>query len=543
MPTIKPYQQQVSPEGSLGGRQASGSDFGGVGLQQLGQAAMGAGVNLARAEAIAEHARGQKEATDAAVWLSQTQTILATGLDEDAKSWKPGMDSVQQVTVGKATSMFDRGLEQFTTEPGRATYRTHAASIMAQFSQISGTMQSKLDGQAAVEQRETYVDTKSAFLQIHPAYAQLEIDTAAAVMGDPKGLYARVGAVLQQKGVRETQERLAVSAVQGLIRQTPLLAEETLNNPELAEDKTYGWISKHIPQEKMGPLLEHARGMADLEVRKLGQAEAAEAKAKDIEWKATLGQATVQWLTAQSGPHYNPAQTKREVITFFQENPTAVVAHPEMVRATLSAIDADIAEQKSGKKAGNTDLEDRLTTGIINGTITDLTPVLRARAQADNPISTEQMRRIEAVFRDQTSPEGRSLNEARQSAFKAVEQFIAPRDKFGSFTDTSMVFQVERAKQYAVGREAQYRKEHKSVFPLYDISSPEYLFTPERVAPFMRSMTDRMDTALKLMFPNAGEGTNPSAAPAPGTPTAPKKDTRPSLGGILFKHLAPKGQP
>lgn len=55
MPTIRPYQSQVAPEGGLPSRQASGSDFGSTGLQHLGQAVSGAGQDLARGIAIEVH--------------------------------------------------------------------------------------------------------------------------------------------------------------------------------------------------------------------------------------------------------------------------------------------------------------------------------------------------------------------------------------------------------------------------------------------------------------------------------------------------------
>lgn len=524
MPVIKPYQQQIAAEGSIGGRQASGADFGGPGLHNLGQGVVSAGIDLARTSAILQHGLAQKEATNAAIYVSELQTSAANTLDADALAWKPGMDSVPGVTMGKVKGMLDQGAGQFTTALGQDTYRKHAASMTAHFAEISGNIQAKLDGQAAVLQRGTLIDNKGVFLQTHPAYAPIVLDEMAQILGSSNGIYAKQGALVQQKGVQEAQEKVAVSGVQGLIRMTPLLAEQILTDPNLATNETYGWITKHVPQEKLGPLIDHARVMGALEVHKKDLAVAAFAKAEDTKQKEILGQSTVNWINEQANSQYNPAQTKRDTIQFFQQHPDAVAAHPEMVRATLGAIDSDIAEQKAGKAHGNLDLEHTLATGIINGTITDTTPILQGRAQLANPLSTEQMTRLTHMLRDRTSPEGQSLNEKRQSAFKMMEQILAPRDKFGAFVDTSMAYQVELAKQFADVREAQFRKEKKDVFSLYNPTSPDYVFSPENLAQFSRSMADRMKNAVErlgLAAKSSTLSTTPNVTAAPGTTPKP----------------------
>jgi len=531
MPVIKPYQQQIAANGSLGGRQASGADFGGAGLHNLGQGVVSAGIDLARTSAILQHGLAQKEATNAAIYVSELQTSAANDLDADALAWKPGMDSVPGVTMGKVKAMLDKGAEQFTTALGQDTYRKHAASMTAHFAEISGNIQAKLDGQAAVLQMENHVNTQGVHLQTHPASAPGILDEMAQILGSRQGIYANIGALAQQKLVHEAQEKLAVSGVQGLIRMMPLLAEQILTDPNLATNEKYGWIAKHVPQEKLATLIDHARVMGALEVHKKELANAALAKATDMQQKETLGLGTVNWIKDQASPQYNPAQTKRDTIQFLQQYPDAVANHPEMVRALLGAIDSDIAEQKAGKAHGNLDLENTLATGIINKTITDTTPILQGRAQLVDPLSTEQMTRLTHMFRDRTSPGGQSLNEQRQSAFKMMEQIVAPRDKFGAFVDTSMAYQVELAKQFADVREAQFLKEKKDVFSLYNPTSPDYVFSPEILARFSRSMADRMANAVDRL----GFGAKPSPlSTTPPVTAAPGTTPKPTAYDFMF---------
>ena len=480
MPVIKPYQQQVFAEGLPGNRQASSADFGGAGLANLGQSIVSMGIDLSRANAINQRAQGQKEATDAAVYVSELHISASNELDADALAWKPGMDSVPTVTMRKVQEKLDAGAGKFITAEGQQTYHRQAAMMTAQLAEISGRVQSKLDGQAAALQREALIDNTGMYLQTHPDYARDKLAEIKEILGAPQGIYAKLGTLVQQKHVQEAQERVAINAVQGLIRMRPLSAEEILTNPELSKDPTYNWITAHIPQEKMNSLMEHARVMGALQISKQTELQKAVIKAQEIKEKASLGELTVAWISAQNKSDYNASQTKHTILEALQKIPDTVMAHPEMVRAMLSAIDADINDQKvKGEAPGDPFVYRRLFTKIADNKMPDMTELNTARGRGT--LTAAQHQELVHEWQEARTPDGRNLIIEVNDLVKRAQPFIAPQSLTGVLKDPETGLNLLRFQRDVQAKITQYRKDGKDPHQLLDPNSPDYMGNPDAI--------------------------------------------------------------
>lgn len=128
MPRIRPYEQQVSAEGSIPSQRANGSDFGGPGLTNLGGAVQSAGQDAAYMMRVQQHQDRQiedrieaqkRQASHLAIQQLATDTLTQWTMDEQErqKQARPDGSGHLEEAIATGKQNVDGVLEQVLNDP------------------------------------------------------------------------------------------------------------------------------------------------------------------------------------------------------------------------------------------------------------------------------------------------------------------------------------------------------------------------------------------------------------------------------------------
>lgn len=512
MPTIRPYQQQVSPEIGLPGRNAQASDLGHTGVAQLGGSVQSATQDAAQATAIIQRNRAQQEATDADLNTTLASVKLTEELQANEKAWKPGdpplvtaaADSMQQTLDGIKYN--EDGTEKYETEHGRSIFAQRAAHLTAQYLQEASRAQSRLDGVAAVAQFNTLTSAKANFLATGVNYLHLESSLKEYEQSLHTGIYADLPNEKRAELFRMGKSVLAENAMEGMIRDNPKGAMTALQS---------GFMADTLDDGKVSSLLEKARVMDSLMTQ---HAKTAQDEFKHAIENAALSQysqATQQYLSHRADPT-KPGITP----TYLKSLSNMMSQHPEHALSLQGLVDRDMKEAREGATKGDPWVYRKLFDQISKNKMPSLDPVNKARSAGQ--LSAEQHNELIGEFNDARTPEGLTLTQKKKHMFDAVAPLIAPKNAMGALVDNSMgmrVYEFEHDAQQALARA---KKEGKDPYALLDPKSPDYLGTPERIKPYTKTFMEQIDAALEQRGLGATvPAPTPGAAPAPAKPRKP----------------------
>ena len=502
MPTIRPYQPQVQPQGALGGRQASGSDFGGDGIVNLGQSMVAAGMDFARADAVLEQAKARREATDADIQLTELHTEAMQEIHRLQQTWQPGEPLLSEQMSGYLRNRLDtlsggEDTSRYETAAGQATFRTRAAKVTASIMEGLISVDASLQGKAAQMELDKTLDSTANLLQNNPNMFLFKRTQVQEMIDNPNGLFARLDPAARAKVQQGVDAQLAVSAVQGFIRQRPNLALEVLTDPELRHSEHYGWISKYIPSEKLAPLIEHTRVAAHVQEQAAKNAEADYAKA--IENAALSQQAFLvqQYLLSRADPKA-PKVTPLDMI----KADVLMSRHPEKLLALQGVLDQDAREAREGASKGDPGVARALFAQIAEGRMPDIAPINAARARG--ALTPEQHKELIGEFNDARTPDGRSLAQDAKLFFDRMEPAIMPKNLTGVLADPESGARMLKYEQDVRAQMARDRKEGKDPYLRLNANAPEYMGTPEVLSRYQVPFMDAIKNAARRMTEQPG---------------------------------------
>ncbi len=486
MPIIKPYRQAVSPEGQVGG-QATGSDFGGPGLYQVGQAIESAGSNLAQAQAILAHQQARQEASDADLKL----TLFGMDQQEKIRQLKQAHKPGDPDFADTATEEFKKGLEKlqytengdqaFTTNYGQRVFTTKSAHLAKTFILDLGKAQAEVKGTDAVAKFNTLTAAYSnsvakgtEYLNITPHLQQYEQSVRLQLHPDMPEAH-REELLRQGKGI------IANSAVEGLIRDNPRGAQSALQQ---------GFLAGVLTKDQTSTLLDKAQAGVHMQETADKNAKAAYEHQTEIAKNSALAEVGNLYLKHRSNPDYNPAMAVQESIALMKTKPLLTIKE---IGPVIGAYDSDIKEVKSGAKEGNFALSNQLFDQITKGEITDLAPINHARAGyrphptdptkrvTFPPISAAQHQELIGEFNDYRTPDGRSLQKEKAAFEKLIGPQILHPGPFGVYDDATTGAQMQRYIVDLNTQFAQSRKAGRNPYDLFNPQKPDYFGAPSIV--------------------------------------------------------------
>ena len=512
MPTIRPYQQQVSPEVGLPGRNAQASDLGHTGYTQLGAAVQSAAQDAAQATAIIERNRGMREATDADLNTTLASVTATEDLQAREKAWKPGdpplineaAESMRTILNGLKYN--EDGSEKYETEHGRSIFAQRVAHLTAQYLQEAGRAQSRLDGVAAEESFKTWTSAKGNFLAQGVNYLHLESSLQELDRTVHTGIYAGLPQATQAGLFRVGKSQLAENAMEGMIRDNPKGAITALQG---------GFMADALGEGKTSSLLEKARVMDSLMTQHAKTAQDEFKNAQKDAARSQLSQATQQYLLHRADP------TKPGITPTYLNSLSNLMEFDSQAALSLQGlVDRDMKEAKEGATKGDDTVHRHFLGLIVDQKLPSLDPVNKARVAGR--LSREMHDDLVKKYEEARTPKGLTLVKTQKDFFDAMEPIIAPKNGLGAFVDNTTaatMFQFKHDVQQAIDRA---KDEKRDPYAVITPGNPEYMGTPERLKPYTKTMMQHIDAAVTQ------QGLNDAApAPAPGTTPAPAKPRKP----------------
>ncbi|MDH4186784.1 MAG: hypothetical protein OEV08_07295 [Nitrospira sp.] len=521
MARIRPYESQTSVQAPIPGRNAQGADFGGSGLAELGQGIQSAGASGQQVVRFLNEQKARQETTQAGLQLTEFSTEFTRAIDERERTRKPSDPALSEWVQGQLKVRLDqlRGPEgegdRFETTSGIDTFKTHAAHLVQHFSGLAVKMDADYYGNAAVEQHRAFVDKEANFVQEHPAHFELKRMQLEAVVNDPNGIYGNIPEIAKSKMIRDGAERYAVSAVQGFIRQRPNLALEVLRDPNLSQSETYGYIAKYIPNEKMAPLIGHAKDEVMAQ-----EVEARQRAAEQRRQLAELQKQTEGDLTAKYFLHLdNPGNPNFPTVTPTEVSRKMLPRGPDGVReldgGTGRAIIGMIRtfdEAKTLKSDNSTywKLFDRIV--LPWGHPDKLTSMRDVYAEASKrKLTPSNVKQLKHDFDLAQSEDGENLLGVRKVFLDSMKSSVTHANPTLGKLDQEGDINFGRFTKLAMDEENRMMKENRSPHDLYNENSPDYL--GHKIGPYRKTMQQSLKSisqGLKRAPTTTENGTVPS---------------------------------
>lgn len=492
MPRIKEYTNQVGGPQDLPlaqvTRQAYASDFNGagVGASMLGNAIEKGANDLTTAYRLQEEAKARQEVTDAAVELSRFHASAEHELRNAKTSGALDDDSYTEQFMARISTNLDSVGQKFQTAQGRQAWERGSAATQAHYLVAAGEAQSQMAGIKAVAQYKDFVASSSNAVNNNPFDFERIEQSAADVINDPRGVFARIPAEKRDELALMAKQQLAQSAAQGVIRMDPALGMELL---------TKGKYDSYLNPDTKHALMTEARvGMAGQEAEgRRQEAEAERMRKKEIKeintgmvekWSShsltvadvlnsnldATGDGSKEHWISQINAQAKEAKRNAEDQT-----------HPETVRGLMLQIHAN---EDDPKKTFNMDAVNAMYQA--GGISTKEYTMLRTE--------------VEQLRDGNTNGFQRDVQSARNTVTTALSRSIMGQVEPEKAADASYRFTVDLNQAIE-----QKRKNNEDPRTLLDPKSPDYMMSPERIKTYMKPPAQAMaDEAAKV---KAGEVT------------------------------------
>lgn len=158
---------------------------------------------------------------------------------------------------------------------------------------------------------------------------------------------------------------------------------------------------------------------------------------------------------------------------------------------------------------------------------TDLTPLFQA--YQDGKLTNADFNFVQTQFKELQTPEGQRLNTVTDNFLRAVKPTIDKANPLMGTLDMTGGTEFFRLQQDIAARVAQYRKEGKNPFDLFDPSKPEYIGKPEALAPYQKSIPESVSEFTARMQRQAATSSLPQAKADEGSAAAVSRETTPPL--------------
>lgn len=487
MPRIPEYRSQVGASSDIPIRGASPSDFGGTGLQELGQSMQQAGSRFAETSRILHQRQVANEITNTDVRMLQAHAELATDLDDMVKNWKPedGQDLVPAFKEKvrqrmEALAFREDGTSIHETTEGRRHFETSSARLSANFLMNAAQAQSQVMGQQVIVEHNKAVDTVSNMAGLNPDNFDVFKNELSAMIDNPNGRYSALPGPKREELKNAALASVARASVEGKIRQAPRIALDRLGA---------GWLTEYLKDNDYTALEAHAKtAVRALEVDEDRAYRDAERK-RVAEARATSNKLLTKMAAHDADPS-NPPLTAQDLIdsglgalddngfqslisvlhTRSREGGDGIKTDPTTFRQLFNRIHADPGDPK------------RLTDEIA----------IQDAFGKKQRLSFADMTHLRKEFQDARTDEGTRLGDVKKLFFDRIQTQITKSNMLMGKIDTDGDMQMLRYTLDVNRRIDEARKAGKDPHELFNPKSPEFVGAPEILRNYQKSMSESM---------------------------------------------------
>ncbi len=491
MARIREYNQEIGAGADIGGRRAQAGDVFALGPE------LARSVN--HATDVLQETADRQEVSDVQAKLAKARADWTVTLQERAQSTSPG-DATFAGKFNEDFGKYMQGLEgNLQTRAGQQAFQVGAAQLSAHFVEKAGVYQAQAMGEKAKQDYLVSLNSYRNVLLSDPTQFKDVAATASAALNDPSGIYAKMPAADREKLAQQTQQELALSAVQGLIQNgAPELAKRQLAGGQW---DTFLDADKKAALNDKADVAIHAKDTAAERERLL--AERARKDAQDSVMK--------DFLARIVDPKSNGgALSDREVLV----NADLTAAQQQHVidykRARAKELATDAENRRHPLEV------DRLHREMV-AAADDPTKVFSIdnvrKAFAEQRISSPEETTLERIFYTMRDAGGNSFVRDMNTQLGTVSRMVAGSVEFTGRT-AEAIDTVNRIREDAFQEVEQWRSEKKNPRELLNPRSKDYLFSPERLNTYIRSGRQAVAGEAQQI-----RGAQPLAAPrlAPGT--------------------------
>lgn len=442
MPRIQDYQTTVSAQADIGGRRATVADFGNV---------VDNGAALSQAADYIGEVVQRQEVSDVSAKMAEKRAEWTVKLQERANESELGDPEF----ASKFNEDFNNDIsglgDNIHTAAGRRVFKQSQAELTAHFVQSAGMYQAKSAGEKSVLDYSRALDANRNTLIADPSQFKTVLADSTRALDDREGSYAKMPAVDREKLKRQTEETLALSAVQGEIRLDPKAALDRLKDgawaSHLDADKTF-------TMQRQAEIGIHAK---ELEAARL------EAAARKREGEAQKA-------------------TENKFIAKLVEDPTSLSAK--------SVSDSNMLPDDKIKWLGIIDRAAK--PGVMKtdpGVYLDLFE--RAHLPVDDPraikdeseldkyfgkgLTMDALKELRAEVSGKRTPEGQVEAELKKGLIDFAKSSLTGSNNVLGWRDPKGDEQLQRYMSYFLPEFAKQRQAGKSAIELLSPDSPDYL--------------------------------------------------------------------
>ena len=481
MARIREYQTQVGGPTELPlsqvQRQAFASDFGGgaEGLQVAGRGVQQAADDAGAAYRMIQDQKARAEVTDAAIELNRFNASATLELKNAINSGEVDNDDYPEVFQARINANMDQVRAKYSTTAGQQAFDRGAAELQGTFLVASGEARSRAAGIKAVQNAKEFVETSRNTVMNDPFQFERIETNAAAVINDPKGVFAAMPAELRAQFARETKEAIAQSAVQGVIKLDPQLALDNLDR---------GHWDIYLNANAKHALRTEARvGIAGQEAERRRQEAEAERKRK-LEIKETQNS-----FVAKLDAH---TLTSRDILDS-NLDPVGDGSKEHFLNVLIArAKDSHEVPIKKDPKMFLGILQ-----GIRSGDVTSeatIEGLYAASVQNKSGITWEDVKQLRTELDEGRTVEGERLNEKRASFFEHFRGQIDKSNPFLGKEDQTGKQQLYDFEAYVNSKIREYKKEKKDPHALFDSKNPDFVGAPDIIAQYQKTIQQSIRT-------------------------------------------------
>lgn len=501
MPKIPEYQSNTSaqiPYHGVTGRNAQLSDFGGNGIEALGQGAQQAGSRMAEAQRIIRQRKTAAEITRVDMEMARAEGELALDLQKQAKEWTPEKGNISEGFQNQAQQRvesvaYDKdGNPLLETPEAFQHWQVKQAKTRQHFTLASMQAESQIQGQHAVNQHTQQVDKLSNNVQAMPEMYGMMREQMEAAIDNPNGFYAALPAVKRDELKRGAVNALARSAVQGSIRQRPAQA--------LADLQAGGsgtWHKDDLTDADYHTLLTQAKTATHaLDVDKDRAYTEAERQRKELARTTTTKLLTK--LAAHDQDPTSPPLTAQDIID------SGLGRYDDNGMQSLIGIVHARSKETDGHKIQTDPTVYRNLFNDIHRPegdpkkITDPAIIQDAFGKRGK-LSFDDMNDLRRELFESKTPDGVKLSTDKKETLDLLKTQITKSNMLMGKIDQDGDFNMMRFTKYVDRQIQAYKAAKKDPHDLFDDSKPDFVGKPEILKKYQTTMKESLEKVTKKM--------------------------------------------
>lgn len=482
MPRVREYTTEVSPQGGLGVRNATASDFGSDSGTRIGE-------GVQRYAAVLQEKAAQDDVTNVRVQLAKARAEWDVHFRDRSLASQPGDPNFAEKFGQDFSDYLDKTRDIAQTREGQRTFDVLAADLKGHFGEKAGLFQI---ASAGVKAKLDWTESQRAYatsVGTDPTSYSSVLKQAMDELRDPNGQYSRIDMNTKQQLEASARNTLAQSYVFGLQNMKgngPALALKTLEDGKLddqldptAKQRLIRSSEQAINAQRVAE--EHAAALAAKEAKERQQQTNDGLMGKFVAGKLTMDDVRGAGLPAfGDGSQATWISMLRQQTKDLTEKP--VRTNPNVYNAVRERIDLPFGDPKR---------------------ITDRDDIWREYVNRN--ISEADANRLERRFVDARSESGQRWAQA-ESEF--IHNVVKPQ------LDKSTMLKIDmeggaRVQSFSVfmrDKADEYRKANKDPYALLKPDSPEYIgkFIPRFQSGAQRTQADlanKVDAALGKSTP------------------------------------------